>query len=376
MTKRTVVDLFSGAGGTALGFKRTNLFRILAAVEIDQDAALTYEHNIGVNVKRKNIDDLDPVSFRDELGLDKGERLDVLMGCPPCQGFTRLRNKAGASDERNRLVLKYLDFVSAFAPKFVVFENVPGFTRTAHGKAYHSALVNGLRELGYAVKTQEVDAADYGVPQHRRRVIVFGAPDERFLPTLDFQQTHGAPQDPRTISGDLHPWRTVRQAIGNLPPLRAGERHEEDSLHYASPMGKRVYEFITLVPKDGGSRMDVPRDHWLQCHQNVNGYRNVYGRMAWDTPSNVITGGCGNVSRGRFVHPEQNRGISLREAALLQGFPEEYQFFGKTDSVRRQIGNAVPPPLAEATAREVHRQLLQYERAEFSEHNTRSRERK
>ncbi len=157
-------------------------------------------------------------------------------------------------------------------------------------------------------------------------------------------------EPPEVAAGLRQPWRTVRDAIGHLPPLAPGEAHPDDPMHRAPRMGGRVGRFIALVPRDGGGRCQVPEEYWLPCHRHHDGHRDAYGRLPWDRPSGVVTTGCCNVSKGRFVHPEQDRAITPREAALLQGFPPGVVFHGPLDSVRRQIGNAVPPPLAKAFA--------------------------
>lgn len=345
----TVIDLFSGAGGTGHGFKKAG-FWILAAVEIDQYAAQTYEHNLGIGVIETDISLLSPRKFRRSLGLETGE-LDVLVGCPPCQGFTRMRNEAGSHDTRNDLVLKYLKYVRELQPRFAVFENVPGIIRTSHGKRYFDKLCTGLRRikgssgLPYHVTFKEVDAADYGVPQHRKRVIVVAGRDGEEPPFP--LPSHGDPHSSAVQSGWLSPWATVGDVLREYPKLSAGQSGENGALypnHIAPATGKKVLSFIRLVPQDGGSRTDVATEYWLDCHLEHSGHRDVYGRIAWDKPANVITSGCTNPSKGRFVHPEQDRALTAREAARLQGFPDDFVFFGK--NISTQIGNAVPPPLA------------------------------
>ena len=175
-----VIDLFAGAGGSALGFVQAG-FRITGAAEIDPDACRTYESLIGVRPLCVDLSELPPEKAAEFWNVKSGE-IDVLIGCPPCQGFTRLRNKAGESDPRNGLVIVFLDYVSYFRPRFLVFENVPGLARLPHGKAFYSELRRGLFRLGYRVHEREVDAADYGVPQHRRRLIVIGAREDMGLP--------------------------------------------------------------------------------------------------------------------------------------------------------------------------------------------------
>lgn len=353
----TTLDLYSGAGGTGLGFLRAG-FHIVGAVELDENAAETYEQNLKVKVKRINIRKLTPRTFREELNLEP-ENLDVLVGCPPCQGFSRMRNAAGANDEDNELVLLYLDFVTEFRPRFAVFENVPGLIRSEHGRKFFGDLCEGFRKLGYRLVKHEVDAADYGTPQHRRRVIVVAGRDGEVPPFPD--PTHTRPGTLELWNGTRNPWRTVRDTIGNgkYPTLKAGENGEQGSRypnHIAPPTGEDVLAFIKQVPKDGGSRSEVPRNFWLQCHLDHDGHKDVYGRLAWDEPANTITSGCTNPSKGRFVHPDQDRALTFREAAALQGFPDDFVFYGYR--VATQIGNAVPPPLAQAIAGALKERLL------------------
>lgn len=355
----TVVDLFSGAGGTGVGFKKAG-FRIVGAVELNANAAKTYENNLKVKVKQEDITTISPAKLRRELKLRLGE-LDVLVGCPPCQGFSRMRNKEGHSDPRNKLVLQYLDFVKAFLPRFAVFENVPGLVRTKHGKKFYDALYVGLETLGYRVRQRMDDVADYGVPQHRRRIIVIAGRNGEDPPFPT--PTHGSPTSPAVVSGNLKRWLTVRDAIGKnrYPALKAGEngegkRKKKYPNHVAPEMSNKVLKFIQKVPTNGGSRSDVHRRSWLECHRAHDGHKDVYGRLQWDKPSNTITCGCTNVSKGRFVHPIQNRAVTPREAAVLQGFDDDFIF--EEDSVSAQIGNAVPPPYALAIAKALKKKIV------------------
>lgn len=352
MMKPTVIDLFCGAGGTALGFVRAG-FRIVGAADIDPDACRTYRDLIGVEPLCVDLARLPPQEAARLWAVAPGE-VDVVVGCPPCQGFTRLRNGKGQGDPRNDLVAVFVEYVLYLRPRFFVFENVPGMIRLPHGRRVYARMCKALAHAGYQLDSRIVDAADYGVPQHRRRLLVIGCRDSN--PPFP-EPTHGDPNGPAVRSGRLRPWTTVREAIGGLRALKAGEADPEDPMHRAPRMGRRVLEFIALVPKDGGSRTDVPRELWLPCHLGHDGHKDTYGRLAWDRPSGVITSGCCNVSKGRFVHPEQDRAITPREAALLQGFPPGVVFYGSWESIRRQIGNAVPPPLAEATARVIRDRL-------------------
>jgi DNA (cytosine-5)-methyltransferase 1 len=344
-TSPTVIDLFSGAGGTGLGFKEAG-FRILGAVELDPNAAETYERNLGVKVKTANIRRLSPRMFREELGLRPRE-LDVLVGCPPCQGFSRMRNGNGATDIRNILVLKYLRFVADLMPRFAVFENVPGLLRMKHGKEMYEKLCKGLEKVGYKLFRCEADAADFGTAQHRKRVLVVAGRDGETPPAP--HTTHGNPQSLEVVSKLIDPWRKVEDVIGGniYPPIAVGENGEQEGKypnHIAPFTGEKVLAFISMVPKDGGSRREVPKRFWLKCHASHDGHKDVYGRIAWGRPANTITSGCTNPSKGRFVHPEQDRALTYREAAALQGFPDWFVFHGRR--IGEQIGNAVPPPLA------------------------------
>jgi len=346
----TVVDLFCGAGGSALGFLRAG-FRVVGAVDRDPDACRTYADLIGIEPVCADLADLPPREAAALWGIAPGE-VDVLLGCPPCQGFTRFRNGDGIDDPRNRLIFVFVDYVRYLRPRFVVFENVPGLLRPNFREAFYGPFRDALVGSGYRVGERVVDAADYGAPQHRRRLIVVAASADAGPPPFP-KPTHGDPRSIEVWAGRLAPWRTVRDAVGHLPPLRAGEADPHDPLHRAPRMGKRVARFLALVPKDGGSRTDVPEAEWLPCHRWHDGHRDAYGRLRWDRPAGVITSGCCNVSKGRFAHPEQDRAITPREAALLQGFPPGVRFYGSLASICRQIGNAVPPPLAEAVARAI-----------------------
>lgn len=338
-----VIDLYSGPGGTGLGCKAAG-FRILAAVESDPNAATTYEVNLGIVVKRTDITQLPARALRGELRLGKKE-LDVLIGCPPCQGFTRMRNNDGAGDPRNKLIAQYLTYVEEFQPRIAIFENVPGLVRSKHGKVFYSELRSRLGELGYALVEKIIDVANYGIPQHRRRVIVIAGRDNEILPFPE--ATHANPSSGKVKNGLLRPWITVKDVIEEYPVLSQGEDGTANGTypnHKAPKMGDKVMKFIKKVPIDGGSRTDVPQKEWLACHQFHEGHNDVYGRMSWGKPANTITSGCTNVSKGRFVHPTQNRALTCREAAALQSFPDNYVFYGA--DIPSQIGNAVPPYLA------------------------------
>lgn len=292
----TVLDMFAGAGGTGYGFARAG-FRIVGVVECNSHAAQTYSQNLGVKVDPQNIKDLDPRNYRESLDLAP-RQLDVLVGCSPCQGFSEMRNDRGANDERNELVLIYLQFIEEFRPRFVLFENVSGI-RLRHGKAIYEQFCNGLEQLGYKLTQKLHDAANFGVPQHRERVLVVAGRDNEEPPFPD--TTHADPNSDEVMNGTKMRWQTVRDAISEMPPLAAkgnGERALcSDGVerlypnHIASATGEKVLDFLRRVPHDGGSRRHVPFEHWLDCHKRImpngdpySGHCDVYGRLRWDRP--------------------------------------------------------------------------------------------
>jgi DNA (cytosine-5)-methyltransferase 1 len=332
----TAIDLFSGAGGLTLGLKKAG-FRVLAGVEINPIAASTYRANHpDIKLFECDIKNLSRKDLLRGLSLKRGE-LDLLAGCPPCQGFStqRTRNKtASISDDRNELLFEFLRVVEITLPKTVMLENVPGLAKDWR----IASLREKLSLLGYVIDddfAQVKDAANYGVPQRRRRLLVKAS---RF----------GVIPNPKPAVSKS----TVRLAFSHLPkPGKSG-----DSLHdIVEKRSEKVKKIISLVPKNGGSRSDLPKKYWLECHKrNEGGYRDVYGRMSWDDVAPTITGGCHNPSKGRFIHPDQNRAITLREAALLQTFPKNYFFSldkGK-DAVALMIGNALPPEFIKRHAAE------------------------
>ena len=328
--KLTALDLFSGCGGLSVGLKHAG-FRVAAAVEIDAKAQQTYTLNHpDVALYSQDIRTLDAAKILSEIGLEKGE-LDLLAGCPPCQGFSRLRTKnkaASVFDPRNDLVSDFLRFISEMLPKTVMMENVPALA----GDERFLALCTGIKQLGYEYVVKVLDAADYSVPQRRKRLILLAS--RVHLPLV----------------ADKHEKRvTVRQAIGAFEENSV----KDDALHnMPEHRSDRIKALIKHIPKNGGSRADLPIEFQLACHKRTNGFSDVYGRMSWEDVAPTITSGCFNPSKGRFLHPTLDRNITLREAATLQGFPVEYKFntlHGK-ESIALMIGNALPPPFISAHA--------------------------
>lgn len=329
------VDLFCGCGGLTLGLVKAG-FKVVAAVEVDPLAVKAYKNNHkGVDVWEEDIQTIPSDRVVERLSLEPGE-LDVLAGCPPCQGFSKLRTLNGSvsvDDPRNDLILDFLRFVEVLRPKAVMLENVPRLIEDDRFALFS----NRLEALGYLGTSQILNAADYGVPQRRRRLI--------YLAGLRVKIPFGLK------AGKL---KTVRDVLSGLPV--AGE--SGDSVHDISERrSEKVKKIINHIPKDGGSRKDLPEELQLECHKRCDGFKDVYGRMAWDQVAPTITTGCSNPSKGRFLHPEENRVITLREAALLQGFPPKYKFVAEIGkgALAAMIGNALPPPFIAAHARSIRK---------------------
>jgi DNA (cytosine-5)-methyltransferase 1 len=327
------VDLFSGCGGLTTGLKQAGFF-VLGAVDNHRLSVDTYKANhSGVRVWRRNITQFSATQMRRKLRLRPGQ-LDLLAGCPPCQAFSSIRTLNGKHNLRDpdkNLLFQFLRFVKAFRPKAVMIENVPGLAADKRVVRFCAALAR----LGYQSEFRVLDAAQYGVPQRRRRMILLANRATK----LQFGRRS------RLRS-------TVKDAIGALP--KAGE--SGDPLHdFPEKRTKEMKQLIKMIPCNGGSRTDLPDRFRLACHRRCDGFKDVYGRMSWDSVAPTITTGCFNPSKGRFLHPRWHRAISMREAALLQGFPKRYRF-PKPDSkiaVAAMIGNALPPPFIAAHARKI-----------------------
>ena len=337
----TAIDLFSGCGGLTQGLKNAG-FKVLGAVDLDAVAVETYKMNHPeVSVWERDIRKLDAAEIKKTLGLRSGQ-LDLLAGCPPCQGFSSMRTLNGKKhirDARNNLIFDFLDLVRELKPKTVMMENVPRLAIDRRMKKF----TKELKEMGYQFGESPavLNVAEYGVPQRRRRMILMASRKG----SIAF-----APAEIRLT--------TVREAIADLKPAgRSG-----DPLHdIPENRTPKVRAMIGMIPKNGGSRTDLPLRFRLPCHKRFpKGFKDVYGRMKWDAVSPTITGGCTNPSKGRFLHPEENRAITLREAALLQSFPVDYRFSlsrGK-DGVALMIGNALPPEFIRRQAEQIRNHLL------------------
>ena len=337
----TAIDVFCGAGGLSLGLRQAR-FRVAAAIDVLPLAVESYRMNFPrVPVIPGDVRDPGTASgLLRAAGLREGE-LDLLAGCPPCQGFSaiRTRRREALHDDRNTLVLDFLRLVREIRPRLVLMENVPGLGTDDLFRAF----TEGITACGMLYDCGVLDTADFGTPQQRRRLVFVAA-------------RRGKP----TLAGGGAEGRTVRDAIGGL--ARSAGRSGDPLHDHGEQRAERVRAVIAAIRRDGGSRADLPDDEQLECHRRAarhgHGWgRNIYARMAWDRPAPTITGGCINPSKGRFLHPEEDRAITVREALLLQGFPSNHRV-----SLRRgkyaaaeMVGNAIPPGFVAPQARMLRR---------------------
>lgn len=337
------IDLFCGVGGLSCGLAAQGV-RVVAGFDIDPACEYPYTAN-HPDAKFVKID----------VGMLKGEQLTplwtpgairLLAGCAPCQPFSSYANTATIDKAKWRLLKEFARLVDECAPDLVTMENVPRLNGTAPFKAFLSALKRGK----YSVSYQVLNAADYGAPQQRKRLVLIAS---RLGPVAIPSPTHQGTDK----------WVTVRQAIGHLPKLSDGQKCTDDPLHVASALSPLNQKRIR-ASRPGGTWRDWPLDIVAECHKRESGKHSagVYGRMEWDRPAPTMTTLCNGYGNGRFGHPDQHRAISLREAAIFQSFPSNYSFVKENEefsmkTLARLIGNAVPPKLGEAVARSLYAAL-------------------
>jgi len=333
------VDLFAGCGGLSLGLRRAG-FRVEVAVEVDHRRAKTFLRNHPQTALL--VADIRVLRGEDIIRAmrDPSDVVDLVAGCPPCEGFSRIRrrNKLQAvRDERNSLVLHFGRLVRDLSPRAFMMENVPGLQFDAR----FFKLLRVLRGAGYRIDWGILNLADYGLPQRRNRVVVIGWRGD-LRPDLS-----QIPRGPR---------RTVRDAIARLPRIPEPVR----VLHEYSPRySQAVEDRIRRIPRDGGSRTRLPRELTLACHARNDGFRDVYGRMSWDSVAPTITGGYINPSKGRFLHPSRNRALTVLEGARIQGFPIWYRFDPADGRypIAEMVGEALPPIFARRAAAYIRKHL-------------------
>jgi DNA (cytosine-5)-methyltransferase 1 len=336
------LDFFCGAGGLTRGLMDSGI-QVVAGIDADLSCRETYvRNNCGATFIHEDIGTFDAAKINELLGKFDPDDL-LIAGCAPCQPFSNQRKvKQVDADNRrrrkadSRLLGELARIIGLVRPAHVLVENVPGLTKVP-GFSTYRRFVRLLRTNGYEVDEGVLDAKHFGVPQSRRRFVLMASRTKSIsLP----QDTHGP---------GLLPYVTVRESISHLPPLEAGTGSTIIPNHVAAFLSPLNIERLQSTPKDGGDRRAWKEKLVLECHKKeYEGHTDVYGRMFWDRPAPTLTSKCNSLSNGRYGHPEQNRAITLREAASLQTFSDAYVFHGFDRQIARQIGNAVPKSLQNA----------------------------
>ena len=346
-----VIDLFAGVGGLSYGFSKLPEFNIIAANEIEKDISIAYTLN-HPEVKMMNCDINDLTMEKLEEVLE-GEKIDIVVGGPPCQSYSTLGKRQ--MDERANLFMQYKRILQVLQPKAFIFENVVGILSMDSGGLFKQVQAE-FEELGYSLKHKVLNAVDYGVPQLRERVILVGIKGEN-------NYEYPAP----THGEGLKPYVTLKDAIGDLPILKSGQSNTsyaydsnneflrfvrangatEVSEHIAPKNGAHLIRIMETL-RDGQSKNDLPEDI-----RPKSGYGNTYAKLWWERPATTITRNFACPSSSRCIHPRDSRAMSIREGARLQSFPDDYKFYGSDSMKRLEIGNAVPPLLSVAIAKQM-----------------------
>lgn len=342
--KICAIDLFCGAGGLTRGLEKVGI-NVALGVDIDPACEYPYTKNNNAAFKLKSVNDV----CGSELNSLYGDaEIKLLAGCAPCQTFSSYNQKATENDKRWWLLVEFLRLVQETKPELITMENVPGLL----GRKVFLDFVKTLLALNYYVNYQVVNCADYGLAQQRNRLVLMAS-------------KYGGIKilSPNECSFKC---RTVRHAIGNLSPLEAGAVCSNDPMHQSAALTEINRERI-LCSKPGGTWRDWPEELVAKCHKKRSGktYPSVYGRMRWDEPAPAITTQFFGFGNGRFGHPEQCRAISLREGAILQGFPKRYKFTPPNEKISKKIvgrliGNAVPVRLGEVIGKSFIKHLCEY----------------
>ncbi|MCY3932083.1 MAG: DNA cytosine methyltransferase [Acidobacteria bacterium] len=326
------IDLFCGAGGLTCGLRQAG-WDVAAGIDVDTCVGETYRrNNLGSRFVPADIRSVRGQDILSLVGRTPPREL-LLAGCAPCQPFSKQNRYRGAQKGGEATLLReFARLVREVKPGVVLMENVPGVAAVPGFSSFRRFL-RTLRECGYEYSASVLNASDFGVPQHRKRLVVLALRHgdvELAAPTrLTDQAT------------------TVRRTIAQFPAIEAGESHPSLPNHEASPLSSKNLERIRATPPDGGARKTWPPHLNLDCHNRAGtGFNDVYGRMWWDRTAPTLTGKCNSLSNGRFGHPEQHRAISLREAAALQTFADDYDFDGFRSHIAKWIGNAVPVSFA------------------------------
>lgn len=339
-----VLDFFSGCGGMSLGFavlsQKANLFNIVGGIDLSEFALKSFEKNYKAKTLRKDIREIylngEQQQIKDYFGIkEKRNKPLVIIGCAPCQGFSAHQKRYGQKhDERNTLIGAFAEIVVSLNPDYIVMENVPEILGKKYSQHYQEAK-EIFESNDYKISQGIFNSAGFGVPQARYRAVIVASKNNFSLPVELLAANEYA---------------TVKDAIGDLPKVNAGEIFRGDSYHRSASHKKSTIDTISKVPKNGGSR---PKGVGPKCLDKVNGFYDVYGRLSWEKPSITITQYSRNPASGRFTHPIQDRGLTIREAARIQSFPDGFEFEGNLDECFKQIGEAVPPLLSLAIATQI-----------------------
>lgn len=347
MKNCTVIDLFCGAGALTHGFIKEG-FNVVAGLDADKSCKYAYEaNNPGATFIGKKIEDVEAAELRQRY--PEGH-VKILVGCAPCQPFSAYNKGKRNQDDKWKLLDNFSDLISEIEPDIVSIENVPNLTTFRNGKIYRR-FVKHLKKDYIVTKYPRVSCLKYGVPQDRKRLVLFASkPEYGKVKLLD--PTHTPDK-----------YKTVGNVIWGLQPLEAGKTSLNDPYHKAAGLSELNLRRIK-ASKQGGTWRDWPDELVARCHKQESGnsYSSIYGRMIWRAPSPTITTQCCGFGNGRFGHPKQNRAISLREAARLQTFPDDYKFVHPDEphsitTISRFIGNAVPVKLARVIARSIKSHL-------------------
>ncbi|MGB3419067.1 MAG: DNA cytosine methyltransferase [Dolichospermum sp.] len=376
MNNKTI-DLFAGAGGLTTGFHLAG-FEALCAIDANKKALATYQHNYpNTKVIHEDIREVNPSELRQNLGLER-EQLKAIIGGPPCQGFSKNipAEYRYIDDPRNQLYKRFLDFVKEFRPLYVIMENVPEIL-TAYKGLFKYEITNQLELLGYKVISSSLNAANYGVPQTRSRAFFIASLESLIClpePThngdikigyKNKQSYKESSYQTNLLKSDPFPIVTVKDAIGDLPKLNAGQKYDEDRYpsdpqttyqalirhnstritnHIARALSSIQMSRVRLL-KEGQDARHLPPELAPKKH-----YSGAYGRLYWDKPAKTITRWVFHPGSGRFFHPTEDRTITIREAARLHSYPDTFHFLGTYTEMASQIGESVPPLLAKTIA--------------------------
>lgn len=347
--KLKAVDFFCGGGGMSYGMKEAGI-EVLAGIDFEPACKDTYEANMnGAKFIQADVFDLKEIELQKLLNLKRNDKNLLLIGCSPCQFWSIINTDKSKSQKSKNLLIEFERFVRYFNPGYVVVENVPGVLRKKKESGLE-AFINWLESANYKVHFEVHNTNDYGVPQNRKRftLVANRVGNEKIFPQKDGEK--------RLVVKD------VLGEINGFPKIEAGYKDQTSFLHSVPRISDVVLKRLKKVKKDGGNRLDFARDSELQLKCFIgrdNSFKDTFGRLWWDRPSTTITTKFFGVSNGRFVHPEEDRALSLREGATLQSFPKDFKFFGTSHaSIARIIGNAVPPEYAKRIGQAIKKNHL------------------